>query len=89
MAMGILGTFTGGAMLLMWWVSGAVGAQFGWQGGFPVSAVDNRGAGHRVFPADSGSPREDVGLPEYIEEDEVSATPEAMSAERLKGFGPL
>ena len=33
-AMGILGTFTGGAMLLMWWVSGFVGAEFGWRAPF-------------------------------------------------------
>ncbi len=33
-AMGILGTFTGGAMLLMWWISGFVGAEFGWRAAF-------------------------------------------------------
>jgi sugar phosphate permease len=27
-------------------------------------------------------------LPEYVEEDEVSAAPESVSPERLKGFGP-
>ena len=29
-----------------------------------------------------------VGLPDYIEEDEVSAAPEAVDAQRLKGMGP-
>ncbi len=87
MAMGILGTFTGGAMLLMWWVSGAVGAQFGWQAAFryPPLIIAALGIGFYLLTRDRPA---DVGLPEYIEEDEVSATPEAMSAERLKGFGP-
>ena len=87
MAMGILGTFTGGAMLLMWWVSGAVGAQFGWQAAFryPPLIIAALGIGFYLLARDRPA---DVGLPEYIEEDEVSATPEAMSAERLKGFGP-
>ena len=30
----------------------------------------------------------DAGLPEYIEEDQVSAAPESVAPERLKGFGP-
>ena len=87
MAMGILGTFTGGAMLLMWWVSGAVGAQFGWQAAFryPPLIIAALGIGFFLLARDRPA---DVGLPEYIEADEVSATPEAMSAERLKGFGP-
>ena len=87
MAMGILGTFTGGAMLLMWWVSGAVGAQFGWQAAFryPPLIIAALGIGFFLLTRDRPA---DVGLPEYIEEDAVSATPEAMSAERLKGFGP-
>ena len=87
MAMGILGTFTGGAMLLMWWVSGAVGSQFGWQAAFryPPLIIAALGIGFYLLTRDRPA---DVGLPEYIEEDEVSATPEAMSAERLKGFGP-
>ena len=87
MAMGILGTFTGGAMLLMWWVSGAVGSQFGWQAAFryPPLIIAALGIGFYLLTRDRPA---DVGLPEYIEEDKVSATPEAMSAERLKGFGP-
>ena len=87
MAMGILGTFTGGAMLLMWWVSGAVGSQFGWQAAFryPPLIIAALGIGFYLLTRDRPA---DVGLPEYIEEDAVSATPEAMSAERLKGFGP-
>ena len=87
MAMGILGTFTGGAMLLMWWVSGTVGAQFGWQAAFryPPLIIAVLGVGFYLLARDRPA---DVGLPEYVEEDEISATPEAMSAERLKGFGP-
>ena len=30
----------------------------------------------------------DVNLPEYVEEDEVSAAPESLDPQRLKGFGP-
>ena len=30
----------------------------------------------------------DSGLPEYVEDDQVSAVPEALAPERLKGFGP-
>ena len=30
----------------------------------------------------------DSGLPEYVEDDQVSAAPEALAPERLKGFGP-
>ena len=87
MAMGILGTFTGGAMLLMWWVSGAVGAQFGWQAAFRYPPLIIAALGIAFYLLTRDRPA-DVGLPEYIEEDQVSATPEAMSAERLKGFGP-
>jgi len=87
MAMGILGIFTGGAMLLMWWISGLVGAKFGWQAAFryPPLIIAVLGVGFFLLTRDRPA---DVGLPEYIEEDEVSAAPEALAPERLKGFGP-
>ena len=87
MAMGILGTFTGGAMLLMWWVSGTVGAEFGWRAAFryPPLIIGVLGVAFYLLTRDRPG---DVGLPEYVEDDEVSATPEAVPAERLKGFGP-
>ena len=34
LAMGIIGTVTGGAMLLMWWVSSWVAAEWGWRAAF-------------------------------------------------------
>ena len=87
MAMGILGTFTGGAMVLMWWISGWVGAEFGWQAAFryPPLIITLLGIGFFLLVRDRPA---DVGLPEYVEEDEVSAVPEAVAPERLKGFGP-
>ena len=87
MAMGILGTATGGAMLLMWWVAGSVGAEFGWRAAFryPPLIITALGVLFYLMTRDRPS---DVGLPEYIEEDEVSATPEAMDSARLKGMGP-
>ena len=86
-AMGILGTFSGGAMLLMWWVSGTVGAEFGWRAAFRYPPLVIAALGLAFYFLTRDRPA-DVRLPEYVEEDEVSATPEAVSPERLKGFGP-
>ena len=86
-AMGILGTFTGGAMLLMWWISGFVGAEFGWRAAFryPPLVITLLGVAFFFLARDRPA---DVGLPEYVEDDEVSAIPEAISPERLRGLGP-
>ena len=87
MAMGILGTATGGAMLLMWWVSGTVGAEFGWRAAFryPPLIIVVMAIGLYFLTKDRPA---DSGLPEYVEDDQVSAVPEALAPERLKGFGP-
>jgi sugar phosphate permease len=86
-AMGIVGTAAGGAMLVMWALCGWVGSEWGWRAAFRylplISAV--MGVGFYLLVRDRPS---DIGLPEYIEEDEVSAAPEAISAERLRGLGP-
>ena len=87
LAMGIVGTFSGGAMLLMWWVSGTVGAQFGWQAAFRYPPLIIVVFGILLYFLAKDRPSE-AGLPEYIEEDEVSAAPEAVDPERLKGLGP-
>jgi OPA family glycerol-3-phosphate transporter-like MFS transporter len=87
MAMGIVGTATGGAMLLMWWISGSVGAEFGWRAAFRYPPLIIAVLGVAFFLLTRDRPA-DVGLPEYVEEDEVSAAPEAVAPERLKGFGP-
>ncbi len=86
-AMGIVGTAAGGAMLVMWALCGWVGSEWGWRAAFRylplISAV--MGVGFYLLVRDRPS---DIGLPEYIEEDEVSAAPESISAERLRGLGP-
>ena len=87
MAMGIVMTSAGGAMLLMWWVSGTVGAEFGWRAAFRYPPLIIVVVGIALYFLAKDRPA-DAGLPEYIEEDEVSAAPESVAPERLKGFGP-
>jgi OPA family glycerol-3-phosphate transporter-like MFS transporter len=87
MAMGIIGTAAGGAMLMMWWLTGLVGAEFGWRAAFRYPPLIIIALGFLVYFIARDRPSE-VGLPEYIEEDSVSATPEAIDPERLKGLGP-
>jgi len=87
LAMGILGTATGGAMVMMWWISGYVGAEWGWRASFryPPLIIAVLGIVFYFIARDRPS---DVNLPDYVEEDEVSAAPEALDPARLKGFGP-
>ena len=87
MAMGIVMTSAGGAMLLMWWVSGTVGAEFGWRAAFRYPPLIIVVMGIALYLLAKDRPT-DAGLPEYVEEDEVSAAPESVALERLKGFGP-
>jgi len=87
MAMGIIGTAAGGAMLMMWWITGLVGAEFGWRAAFRYPPLAIIGLGLLVYFVARDRPG-DVGLPDYVEEDEVSAAPEAVDPERLKGLGP-
>lgn len=87
LAMGIVGTAAGGAMVMMWWISGAVGAEWGWRASFryPPLIIAVLGIAFYFIARDRPS---DVNLPEYVEEDEVSAAPESLDPQRLKGFGP-
>ncbi len=85
--MGIIGTSAGGAMLMMWWITGFVGAEFGWRAAFRYPPLIITAMGIMVFLLARDRPSE-VGLPEYVEEDEVSAAPEAVAPERLRGLGP-
>lgn len=87
LAMGIVGTAAGGAMVMMWWISGYVGAEWGWRASFryPPLIIAVLGIAFYFIARDRPS---EVGLPEYVEEDEVSATPESLDPERLKGLGP-
>ena len=87
MAMGIVGTAAGGAMVMMWWITGYVGAEWGWRAAFRYPPIIIAVLGIAFYFVAKDRPSE-VDLPEYIEEDEVSATPEALDPERLKGFGP-
>ena len=87
MAMGIVGTATGGAMLMMWWITGWVGIEFGWRAAFRYPPLLILLMGLAFYFVSRDRPA-DVGLPEYLEEDEASAKPEAVSEEQLRGFGP-
>ena len=86
-ALGIVGTSAGGAMLVMWTLSGWVGAEFGWRTAFRYLPIISAVLGVAFYLLVRDRPS-DLDFPEYIEEDEVSAAPEAVSEERLKGLGP-
>jgi len=87
LALGIVGTAAGGAMVTMWWVSGYVGAEWGWRASFryPPMIIAVLGIAFYFIAKDRPT---DVDLPEYVEDDEISATPEAINPELLKGLGP-
>ena len=87
LALGIVGTAAGGAMVMMWWISGYVGAEWGWRAAFryPPPIITALGIAFYFIVRDRPS---DVDLPEYVEDDPVSAAPEAIDPQRLKGFGP-
>ena len=87
LAMGIIGTAAGGSMLMMWWITGAVGAEFGWRAAFRYPLLIIIVLGVMLYLVARDRPT-DVGLPEYVEEDEVSAEAEAIEPERLRGLGP-
>ena len=86
-ALGIVGTAAGGAMLLMWALAGWVGAEFGWRAAFRYLPFISAGLGIAFYFLVRDRPA-DIGLPEYIEEDQVSAAPEAIDPARLRGLGP-
>lgn len=86
-ALGIVGTAAGGAMLVMWTLAGWVGAEWGWRAAFRYLPLISAALGVAFYWAARDRPG-DVGLPEYVEEDEVSARPEAIDPARLRGLGP-
>ena len=86
-AMGIVGTAAGGAMLIMWALAGWVGAEWGWRAAFRYLPFISAALGIAFYFLVRDRPA-DVGMPEYVEEDEVSATPESIDPERLRGLGP-
>jgi OPA family glycerol-3-phosphate transporter-like MFS transporter len=86
-AIGIVMMFAGGAMLLMWLVTGWVVDEFGWRAAFRYPPLIITVLGIAFYFATRDRPS-DVGLPEYVEEDDVSASAEALDSQRLKGLGP-
>ena len=86
-AMGIVGTTTGGAMLMMWWLSSFVAAEWGWRAAFRYPPLIILALGIAFYFMARDRPA-DVNLPEYIEDDEVSSEPESVSDAELKGLGP-
>ncbi len=87
MALGIVGTAAGGAMVTMWWISGYVGAEWGWRASFRYPPIIIAVLGIAFYFISKDRPT-DVNLPEYVEDDAVSATPESIDPERLQGIGP-
>ena len=86
-ALGIVGTAAGGAMLVMWTLAGWVGAEWGWRAAFRYLPFISAALGIAYYFIVRDRPA-DLGLPEYVEEDEVSANPESIAPERLRGLGP-
>ena len=87
MALGLVGTSAGGSMLIMWWLTGWIGIEFGWRAGFrypPLIIIPLA----LIFYFLSRDRPTDLGFPEYSEPDQVSAIPEKLPEEKLKGFGP-
>lgn len=86
-ALGIVGTAAGGAMLVMWTLAGWVGAEWGWRHAFRYLPMISAVLGVAFYFLVRDRPA-DMDFPEYVEEDEVSATPEAVDPARLRGLGP-
>ena len=86
-ALGIVGTAAGGAMLVMWLLAGWVGAEWGWRAAFRYLPIIFAVLGVAFYLLVRDRPA-DLGWPEYVEEDEVSAGPESIDPQRLRGFGP-
>ncbi len=86
-ALGIVGVAAGCAMLTMWLVTGWVGQEFGWRAAFryPPLLIAIFGIAFFFIVRDRPS---DAGLPEYVEDDGLSARAEAGSSQHLHGLGP-
>ncbi len=86
-AMGIVSTAAGTAILMVWGITGWVAAEWGWRAAFRYPLLLTLGMGILFWFLVRDRPS-DLGLPDYIEEDPVSAQAELVSLEELKGFGP-
>ena len=86
-ALGITMMAAGGAMLMMWLVTGWVAGEYGWRAAFRYPPLIIAVLGVIFYLVTRDRPSE-VGLPEYIEEDEMSASAESVDKELLRGLGP-
>lgn len=86
-ALGIVGLAAGSAMLTMWLITGWVGQAFGWRAAFRYPPLLIGLLGVVFFLLVRNRPT-DAGLPEYIEDDHLSASAEAGSTGHLHGLGP-
>ena len=86
-ALGIYGIAAGGAMLVMWLVTGWTVDQYGWRAAFryPPLLITALGIAFYLLSRDRPS---EIGLPSYVEEDSLSADAEAASQGRMGGLGP-
>jgi sugar phosphate permease len=86
-AMGMVSTAAGIAMLLVWGITGWAVGEWGWRAAFRYPLLLTFGMGVLFWLLVRDRPA-DLGLPEYLEEDKVSAEAESVSLEDLQGFGP-
>ena len=87
-ALGFVGVAAGGAMLVMWLVTGWVASEWGWRAAFRYPPLLIAGAGIVYFLLVRDRPA-DVGLPPYEEDpDSYTGQAEAIPADQLRGFGP-
>jgi OPA family glycerol-3-phosphate transporter-like MFS transporter len=86
-ALGTLGIFVGFAMLIMWLVTGLVAGTWGWRAAFryPVLWIAFMSLVFWLLVRDTPS---DVALPDYVEDDAVSAAAEEESQDKLRGLQP-
>ncbi|HXH11264.1 MAG TPA: MFS transporter [Alphaproteobacteria bacterium] len=86
-ALGTLGIFIGFAMLIMWLVTGWVAGELGWRAAFryPVLWIGFMSLVFWLVVRDNPT---DLGLPDYVEEDAVSAAAEEESQDKLHGLQP-
>ena len=86
-ALGVIGVASGGAMLLMWAVSGWTASEFGWRAAFRYPPLLVAVGGVILFLLIRDRPSK-VGLPDYAETDSRTAAIERRSNSHLSGLAP-
>lgn len=84
-ALGMVGTAAGFAMLVVWIVTPWVAANFGWRAALRYPPMMITFLGIALFFVTRDKPR-DVGLPEYVESDDISKKAESASKGREEGI---